>query len=427
MRLITLPAAALALVLLAGTTGMVAAAPKAAPGVQTFADDRTAELGKQVAELKKGNEELSKKMSEVEKDVVSLRKDKDESLKKHSEAEKALTAEITQRESLAKRVTETEKDIVALEKEQVEQAKKLTNYEKDAESARKLAKEMGEDLEDAQDEIVILKKAREEMAKKQVELEKEADAITKTATERGKVQDKLAETVEDMGEDAEKRSKRLTNLETGAKVLAKLEEDSAKDVSELEKEVANLKEEVAALKKEKEATAKKLADLEKRLAKLEKGGSLADIKATKNFDEAMAQLEISEAEKEAVRDAVLKCKKAQVETLEVPTKDKRILAEELIDAFIKAQGDPEKAQEDLQKLFIFMTTEKVPGDEKNRTYVQVIEEHKKVMRTSIQKILSPADQQRLTACHADWAELELGDDDPFGKLYVARMSKQKGK
>ena len=67
----------------------------------------------------------------------------------------------------------------------------------------------------------------------------------------------------------------------------------------------------------------------------------------------------------------------------------------------------------------------VPGDEKGRTYVQVIEDHKKVMRTAIQKILSPADQQRLTAIHADWAEFELGEDDPWTELYVSRMTKKK--
>lgn len=187
--------------------------------------------------------------------------------------------------------------------------------------------------------------------------------------------------------------------------------DSATRIEELEKEVAQLK--------------KTIADLEKRLAKLEKGGGLADMKPTKNFDEAIVQLDISDAEKEAVRDAVKKCKKAQLETLDVPTKDKRIMSEELIDAFIKAQDDAEKAQAELQKIFIFLSTEKVPGDEKGRTYVQVIEDHKKVMRTAIQKILSPADQQRLTAIHADWAEFELGEDDPWTELYVSRMTKKK--
>ncbi len=187
--------------------------------------------------------------------------------------------------------------------------------------------------------------------------------------------------------------------------------------------IADLEKEVEQLKKDKEALIKRLADFEKRLAKLEKGGGIGDIKATKNFDEAMVQLDISEAEKSAIRDAVKKCKKAQVETLEVPTKDKRIMAEELIDVFIKMQDSPDKAQQELQQLFIFLSTEKVPGDEKNRTYVQVIEDHKKVMRAAIQKILSPADQQRLTACHGDWSEFELGEDDPFTILYIARMNK----
>ncbi len=186
--------------------------------------------------------------------------------------------------------------------------------------------------------------------------------------------------------------------------------------------IADLEKEVEQLKKDKEALIKKLSEIEKRLAKLEKGG-VGDIQPTKNFDEAMVQLDISEAEKSSIRDAIKKCKKAQVETLEVPTKDKRIMAEELIDVFIKMQDNPDKAQQELQQLFIFLSTEKVPGDEKNRTYVQVIEDHKKVMRAAIQKILSPSDQQRLTACHADWSELELGEDDPFTILYIARMNK----
>lgn len=192
--------------------------------------------------------------------------------------------------------------------------------------------------------------------------------------------------------------------------------DSASRIAELEKEVAQLK-------KDKEALIKKLADIEKRLAKLEKGAA-GDVKQTKNFDEAMVQLDISEAEKSAIRDLIKKCKKAQVETLEVPTKDKRVMAEELIDVFIKMQDDPEKAQKEFQDLFTYLSTEKVPGDEKGRTYVQVIEAHKKVMRDGIQKILSTPDQQRLTAIHADWAEFELGEDDPFTILYISRLNKK---
>lgn len=203
-----------------------------------------------------------------------------------------------------------------------------------------------------------------------------------------------------------------------------LAEDPPTTKGDSSSRIADLEKEVEQLKKDKETLQKKLAEIEKRLAKLEKGGGIGDIKPTKNFDEAMVQLDISDAEKETVRDAIKKCKKAQVETLEVPTKDKRVMAEELIDVFIKMQDNPDKAQQELQELFIFLSTEKVPGDEKNRTYVQVIEAHKKVMREAIQKILSPADQQRLTACHADWSELELGEDDPFTILYISRMNKK---
>ncbi|KAA0217660.1 hypothetical protein EDM80_03000 [bacterium] len=185
--------------------------------------------------------------------------------------------------------------------------------------------------------------------------------------------------------------------------------DDASRVAELEKEVAALK--------------KKLAELEARLAKLEKGASPAEVTATKNFEEAMVQLDISDAEKSAIRDSILKCKKAMVETLEVPTAGGRIPAEEVIDCLVKMQDQEEGAAEEFQKLILFLSTEKVPGDEKKRSYLQALEESKKVNRETIAKILSPADRKRLDACHADWSEFELGEDDPFTQLYLARVNK----
>jgi len=188
--------------------------------------------------------------------------------------------------------------------------------------------------------------------------------------------------------------------------------------------ISDLEKQLEELQKDKAALIKKLADLEARLSKLEKaGGAPLDIKATKNFEEAMVQLDISDAEKDAIRESVKKCKKAMIETMQVPTKDGRIVAEELIDAFIKSQSDNEDAAAEIQRVFLFMSSEKVPGDEKKRTYVQIVEEHKKLNRQAISKILNPADQRRLDACHADWADFELGEDDPFTELYLARLSK----
>ncbi len=185
--------------------------------------------------------------------------------------------------------------------------------------------------------------------------------------------------------------------------------DDGSRVAELEKEVAALK--------------KKLAELEARLAKLEKGASTAEVTATKNFEEAMVQLDISDAEKSAIRDSILKCKKSMVETLEVPTAGGRIPAEEVIDCLVKMQDQEAGAAEEFQKLILFLSTEKVPGDEKKRSYVQAIEDYKKLNRETIAKILSPSDRKRLDACHADWSEFELGEDDPFTQLYLARVNK----
>lgn len=152
-----------------------------------------------------------------------------------------------------------------------------------------------------------------------------------------------------------------------------------------------------------------------------------DANPTKKFTDAIGRLKISEAEKEALKQSIVDCKKAQLELLETPTPDGRVFAEELIDAFIKVQ-DNKATQADLTKLFIDITGTKVPGDAQGRTYLQIIEEAKKKNRDNIGKLLTPEDQAKLTRAHADWSEFELGEGDPWGALYMERMEKyQKAK
>jgi chaperonin cofactor prefoldin len=142
----------------------------------------------------------------------------------------------------------------------------------------------------------------------------------------------------------------------------------------------------------------------------------------KNFAQAIARLKISEAEKEAIRQSIVDCKKAQLELLETPTADGRIFAEEVIDAFIRVQ-DGKASQADIGKLFMEIAGTKVPGDAQTRTYLQVIEEAKKANRENISKLLTKEDQDKLTQAHADWSEFELGEGDPWGALFMQRMEK----
>lgn len=150
-------------------------------------------------------------------------------------------------------------------------------------------------------------------------------------------------------------------------------------------------------------------------------------KPTKNLAEVMARLSISDAEREQIRQSIIDCKKAQLELLETPTADGRNFAEELIDVIIKSQ-DGKANQTDVTKLFLEITSTKVPGDAQGRTYLQVIEEAKQRNRDAISKVLSPEDQKKLTNAHADWSEFEIGEGDPFGALYMERLQKyQAGK
>lgn len=144
---------------------------------------------------------------------------------------------------------------------------------------------------------------------------------------------------------------------------------------------------------------------------------------TKDLAAALDRLDISEGEKEQVRQHILDTKKQILEALEVPTEDGRVFAEELIDGFIKIQNG-EMKESDLGKLFLELSTIKIPGDIEGRTYVQAIEAVKARNKEDIGRILSPEDQKKLTAAHADWSDFEVGEGDPWGALYMERIQKQ---
>lgn len=148
---------------------------------------------------------------------------------------------------------------------------------------------------------------------------------------------------------------------------------------------------------------------------------LAEEQPTKNFNDAINRLNLSDADKQAVKDEILRSKKEMLELLEVPTADGRRFGEELIDTFIAAQMSGENAQPQILKLFSDLNSTKVPGDAQGRTYVEVINEIKKRNRESIGRILKPDDQKKLDKAHGDWTDFEGIEGDPFGALYMQRL------
>jgi hypothetical protein len=111
-----------------------------------------------------------------------------------------------------------------------------------------------------------------------------------------------------------------------------------------------------------------------------------------------------------------------LETLEVPTADGRVLAEELIDVFIRV-ANGEAKETDAHAVFLELAGQKIPGDIEGRTYMEAINAIKARNREDISRILSPQDQRKLTAAHEDWSDFEVGEGDPWGALYMERLQK----
>lgn len=143
---------------------------------------------------------------------------------------------------------------------------------------------------------------------------------------------------------------------------------------------------------------------------------------TKNLSQALDRLQISDAEKEQIKQYIIDSKKQILETLEVPTEDGRVFAEELIDGFIKVQNGDLK-ETDIHKLFMELGSKPIPGDIQGRTYMDAINDIKARNKEDIGRMLSKEDQKKLTAAHEDWTDFEVGDGDPWGALYMERLEK----
>ncbi|MBK8206030.1 MAG: hypothetical protein IPK87_04445 [Planctomycetes bacterium] len=212
--------------------------------------------------------------------------------------------------------------------------------------------------------------------------------------------------------------------------LAELEANAGKDDS------AETLAKVAELEKKVEAARKETAAVQEELAKVAAGGGeidenkvaelaakkIAENAPTKDLKQAMDRLNISQAEKDMIRQEILDAKKGILETLEVPTADGRNMAEELIDTILKVQnGKGENT--DVMKLIGELSAQKIPGDAQGRSYWDAINDIKKRNRDNISRILSPEDQAKLDKAHQDWSDFEVGDGDPWGPLYMERLEK----
>jgi outer membrane murein-binding lipoprotein Lpp len=231
--------------------------------------------------------------------------------------------------------------------------------------------------------------------------------------------------------DAKPVAERIKELEGRlADVAENPNDELAAKIDALDKKVSGVKEEaVEAAKLEAAKAATGEVDEEALAAMMAK--KLAEEQAanapTKDLAAALDRLDISDGEREQIRQEIIETKKGILEALEVPTEDGRVFAEELIDGFIKIQNGDAK-ESDMATLFLQLSTTKIPGDIEGRTYVQAIEALKTRNKESIGRILSPEDQKKLTAAHADWSDFEIGEGDPWGALYMERLQKyQAGK
>lgn len=235
----------------------------------------------------------------------------------------------------------------------------------------------------------------------------------------GTLGDKGQKPVADAIRELETRLAEAENTATSPDVEAKL--------AALEAGLARVKSEAGEIAREEVAKASMGSVDEEKLAALT-AKKMAEEQAasapTKNLSEALDRLDVSEAEKDQVKQHILEAKSAILETLEVPTEDGRILAEELIDTILKVQNGKAE-QTDMNKLFLELSTKKLPGDVQGRTYLQVIEAHKVRNREQIGRILGKSDQDKLTKAHADWTDFEVGEGDPWVGLYMERLEKMK--
>jgi hypothetical protein len=160
------------------------------------------------------------------------------------------------------------------------------------------------------------------------------------AAERKQLQDEIAALRAQLGQagpdEAKSLRERLGELEAKAAGDASV----ADRVSEVEARLDGVKEEAVAAAREEAAKGGGMVD-EDRVAELA-AKKLAEQQAnstpTKNLKQALARLDISQAEQEMVRQEIISAKKGILETLEVPTTTGRNLAVELIDKMLAVQN-----------------------------------------------------------------------------------------
>ncbi|MCB9932621.1 MAG: hypothetical protein H6841_04275 [Planctomycetes bacterium] len=255
------------------------------------------------------------------------------------------------------------------------------------------------------------------------------EASNTWADERAAMRKDIADLKAQLGtldaESAKPVAERLTELEGRVDEAGKPDPELAAKVDALGKKVEGLKDEAVEAARVEAAKAAGGEMDEAKIAEL-MAKKLAEEQAanapTKNLQQALDRLELSQGEKDQVREFIIDAKKQILETLEVPTEDGRVLAEELIDTFIKVQnGDAQMT--DVQVLFGELATKKIPGDVQGRTYLDAINAVKARNREDIGRMLSETDQKKLSAAHEDWTDFEVGEGDPWGELYMERIQK----
>jgi hypothetical protein len=242
------------------------------------------------------------------------------------------------------------------------------------------------------------------------------------AAERKQLRDEIAALRAQLGDRADGAKplkERVDALEAGLPGSALGER-----VGAIESQLRRIKDEAVSAAREEVATGGGVLD-EDRVAELaakKLAAEQAKDAPTKNLSQALARLDVSEAEQEMIRQEIISAKKDILETLKVPTATERNLAAELIDKVIAVQnGDAE--QSDLMGVFADLATIKVPGDAAGRTYMEAINAVKKLNREAIGRILSADDQNTLTRAHEDWTDFEVGEGDPWAALYLERLER----
>jgi hypothetical protein len=252
------------------------------------------------------------------------------------------------------------------------------------------------------------------------------DAREESRAEKAALQERIERLEMRLGKTSTDANQPTLREEIDAlKIKAALAKHEGASDPELEKRIAAMEEKVNKVESKVDTTNAEVSKVKEETAATKK--EVADAKnattQTKDFNQAIARLDISEGDKQAIKDEIVKSKKELLELLEVPTADGRHFGEELIDTFIKAQMSGENKQAEIMGIFADLSNTKVPGDTQGRSYVEMINEIKKRNRDSIGRILKPEDQKKLDAAHADWTDFEGIEGDPFGELYMARLKK----